>query len=177
MKWVQTCVTRAAFLGHTHHLLVHSQLRPRKTPTPWLHLGTHSPLAWPFPPMSPEASPGAPTSLGWVIRSVLGSLHGVRWKKQEVLMGPPSWNTVASPQLLNLTLWMSLGRGQRTCSICWLSSHPNTAHEDMEAPWAVTQQPLGLTWAGPPTGSAPRNRAQSPHYRPPRAPRVGPSCP
>ena len=32
LKQIQPHVTRAAFLGHTHHLLVHSPLRPERSP-------------------------------------------------------------------------------------------------------------------------------------------------
>ena len=75
LKWVQPHVTRPAFLGHTHHLLVHSQLRPRNAPsvpTPRLHLGTHSYPAWSFPSVSPAGSPGAPTCPRQAVCSVRG---------------------------------------------------------------------------------------------------------
>ena len=45
LKQTQSHVTRAAFLDHTHHLLIHSQLRPERSPwalSPRLCLGALS---------------------------------------------------------------------------------------------------------------------------------------
>ena len=75
LKQVQLHVTRAAFLDHTHHLHVHSQLRPRKAPSapsPMALPGLPPPPAWSVPLMSPAASPGAPTCPRQAVCSVLG---------------------------------------------------------------------------------------------------------
>ena len=114
MKRIQPHVTRAAFLGHTHHLLVHSLLRPEKPPLgseppPWLCLGAHSPLAWPVPLTAPAGSPGAPTTRGRLSALSWGGLRGVRFKKQQVLVGPPTHSTAASTRLPTSFLWMGPG--------------------------------------------------------------------
>ena len=75
LKQVQLHVTRAAFLDHTHHLHVHSQLRPRKAPSapsPMALPGLPPTPAWSIPLMSPAASPGAPTCPRQAVCSVLG---------------------------------------------------------------------------------------------------------
>ena len=53
---IQSQVTRAAFLDHTHHLLVHSQLRPERPP--W----APSPMALPgaLSPLQPGSSLSCP---------------------------------------------------------------------------------------------------------------------
>lgn len=105
-KQVQLHVTRAGFLGRSHHLLIRPQLKPRPLgPLPYGH-----PLpSWPLPALSPVGSPGAPT---WGGLSTLfkGSLHVVRGKSRgthgDSLVRP------SSQHLLTLALWMSLGWGQ-----------------------------------------------------------------
>ena len=112
LKQVQPHVTRAAFLDHTHHLLVQSQLRPRKAPSaraPWLCLGFHALLPGPSlscPLQGHQELPPVPGRLSAL--SEVG-LRGVRWKKQKVPVGPPSRSTVASTHLLTSSLWMDRG--------------------------------------------------------------------
>ena len=71
-------ITRAAFLGHTHHLLVHSQLRPERPPQ------APSSMALPGRLLpsglvlltSPAGPPGAPTARGRLFALSWGGLHG-----------------------------------------------------------------------------------------------------
>ena len=106
LKQIQPHVTRAAFLGHTHCLLAHSP-SDHKSPlgphAPWLCLGTHPPLAWPFPLRAPAGSAGAPTAQGR-LSAVLGRPHAVRW-------GLPH-STAASTRLPPSSLCMGPGWAQ-----------------------------------------------------------------
>ena len=115
-------VSRAAFLGHTHRQLAHSPsdhkspLGPR---APWLCLGAHSPLAWPFPLTAPAGSPGAPTAQGR-LSAVLGRPHGVRCKKQQVPVGAPTQHSGQHPPPTVLTL--DGPRRVQGPTVCWFSS-------------------------------------------------------
>jgi len=78
VKWIQSHITRAAFPDHTHHLLVHSQLRPERPPQ------APSSMALPGRLLpsglvlltSPAGPPGAPTARGRLFALSWGGLHG-----------------------------------------------------------------------------------------------------
>ena len=78
LKWIQSHITRVAFLDHTYHLLVHSQLRPERPPQ------APSSMALPGRLLpsglvlltSPEGPPGAPTARGRLFALSWGGLHG-----------------------------------------------------------------------------------------------------
>ena len=76
---------------------------------PRLCPGAHSPLAWPVPLTAPAGSPGAPTTRGRLSALSWGGLRGVRFKKQQVLVGPPTHSTAASTRLPTSFLWMGPG--------------------------------------------------------------------
>ena len=84
LRRIQSSVSKAAFLGHTHHSppscpLPLRQQRPPGVPCPppWLCLGAHHPLAWPFPLRAPAGSAGVPTARGR-LSAVLGRPCAVR---------------------------------------------------------------------------------------------------
>ena len=81
LRQIQSPVSRAASLGHTHRRLAHSpsdNKGPLGSRAPWLCLGAHPPLAWPFPLRAPAGSAGAPTAQSR-LSAVLGRPHAVRW--------------------------------------------------------------------------------------------------
>ena len=106
LRWIQSPISRATSLGHTHRWLAHSpsdNKGPLGSRAPWLCLGTHPPLAWPFPLRAPAGSAGAPTAQGR-LSAVLGRPHAVRW-------GLPH-STAASTRLPPSSLCMGPGWAQ-----------------------------------------------------------------
>ena len=65
--------------------------------------------AWSVPLMSPAGHQELPPAPGRLSALSWGGLRGVRWKTQEVPVGPPSRSTVASTHLLTSSLWMDRG--------------------------------------------------------------------
>lgn len=164
LRRIQSPVSRAAFLGHTHCLLAHSP-SDHKSPlgphAPWLCLGNHPALAWPFPLRAPAGPPGAPTARGR-LSAGLGRPRGVRF-----LWGLPL-GTVASTRLPRFSLWM--GPGGFRAPLC-AGSHLLLALPVGESPsysvpaaqrgrlftqpslehrfcWAGSSMGTGLPWAG-----------------------------
>ena len=179
LRRIQSPVSRAAFLGHTQCLLAHSpsdHKSPLRPHAPWLCLGAHPALGWPFPLRAPTGSAGAPTAQGR-LSAVLGRPHAVRW-------GLPH-STAASTRLPPPPLWM--GPGGFRAPLC-AGSHLLPALPVGESPsYSVPAAQRGRLFTHPslehrvllgrllqgygahlgryPQGSAPRNRVQGPHCR------------
>ena len=122
LRRIQSPVSRAAFLGHTQCLLAHSpsdHKSPLRPHAPWLCLGAHPALGWPFPLRAPAGPPGAPTARGR--RSAgLGRPRGVRF-----LWGLPL-GTAASTRLPP-PLTLDGPRRVQGPTVCWFSSPPGAA--------------------------------------------------
>ena len=104
------------------------QKGPLGSRAPWLCQGTHFPPVWSFSLAPPSESPEAPTTQGKLSAVSWEGLCGVKWKKQEVPVGPPTHNTVASTRLLTASLWMGPGWVQGPHCMSWFSSHPSAAY-------------------------------------------------
>ena len=127
LKQTQSHVTRAAFLDHTHHLLIHSQLRPERpprAPRPMALPRALNPL-WPGPSLTCplQGHQELPlTAAGCLLCPGEASVvSGARTNRY--LWGPPMLH---SSQLLPPDLF-TLG-GPRPHCVSWFSSHPSAAH-------------------------------------------------
>ena len=179
LKRIQSHVTRAAFLDHTHHCSS-SASSERKgllgLRAPRLCLGAHSPPVWSFPFTCPAVSPGAP-SAGAGCLLCPGKASMGRCKKQQVPVWPPTRSTEGSSCLLISSLWMGAGWVQGSHCVSWFSSHPSAAHggvtKPLHTPLPGAQGSGGQAppriWGSPgqvpPQDSAPRNHVQGPSCR------------
>ena len=110
LERIQPPVTRAAFLGPTH-TCSSTPRSDQKGPLGPRAPGSvcHSPPAWPVSLTAPAGSPGASTAWGRLPALSWGGLRGVRFKKQQVPVGPPTHSTAASTRLPTSSLWMGPG--------------------------------------------------------------------
>lgn len=123
--------------------------RPPLSPTPWLCLGAHYLPAWPLPP---AGSPGAPTSPGWAVYSVLGKPPCCQVEEVRGTHGA----TVACTHLLTLSLWMSLGGGskdlQRLLVLISFQQRPPGNHaKQLCACFSEPQEEVEITLRAPAT--------------------------
>ena len=126
VKWIQSHITRAAFPDHTHHLLVHSQLRPERPPQ------APSSMALPGRLLpsglvlltSPAGPSGAPTARGRLFALSWGGLHGCQVQEPTGTCGashtqhsgqrlPPDLFTLDGPRV---------GSGAPLCVLVLISS-------------------------------------------------------
>ena len=185
LRRIQSPITMATSQGHTHRLFAHfpsDHKGPLGPCAPLLCLGTHSPLAWPFPLSRPLQGhqelppPGAGCLLSWGGPVVSGGASHTqhsghtRLSISSLCMGP-GWAQGPTACLVLISSWR-----------CWRGSYSVPAARVVGGGRSFTRpsqehrvlvgrllQGHGAHLGRYPQGLAPRNRVQSPHFRAPPA--------
>lgn len=131
LMWVQHHVTGAAFLGHSHRLVIHSQLRPRKS-------RPLSPTALPGHPLPSCLVPPSnvpcrvirssyPPTAGWPLCPGRGAAR-CQWKKTRGSRGASLTQLNSQRAPTDLVALAQAQAGFRDLQPPLVSSHPGGVH-------------------------------------------------